>query len=389
MNWAENLKNTSNVDEEVAVAYQIGAHQWLCVMWHYTPARKFGPMEAFPRLKPRKTLFYAHQYSAQFRPGHAVQPISPKALGGYKVINYIRPLSILAKNLPRGSFNIEKCIQRSKESKEFKFLSCSPRLRHVKAVVRMRIAPRIIKFGQGELYKQACALKVDHGAKRPARARLKSITGPKAPRKHRQKATAFWLWYQGQGQAKTLAWAGFQPGLAVSQARARPKSRGFYRRRTNQHGAIGALSRRKQLILTAVGDAGNYDSGRDSPKPDTATHKKQHTLQYFMLSDTLCPLEVVQQNFRHTELQTDLTRRTALGTYHLQTISDKNTIMIRTGDSIFPIQIERFCQHPSVRVRGRKKIESVEPQIAVNAYSGAAKMPVVEIESMTPHTTEG
>ncbi|KAJ6467766.1 hypothetical protein C8R45DRAFT_1079150 [Mycena sanguinolenta] len=76
------------------------------------------------------------------------------------------------------------------------------------------------------------------------------------------KAMAFWLWYQGQGQAKTLAWAGFQPGLAVSQARARPKSHGFYRHRTNQHRVIGALGRRKQLILTAVGDAGNYDSGQ-------------------------------------------------------------------------------------------------------------------------------
>ncbi|KAJ6471260.1 hypothetical protein C8R47DRAFT_1297677 [Mycena vitilis] len=30
-----------------------------------------------------------------------------------------------------------------------------------------------------------------------------------------QKAMAFWLWYQGQSQAKTLAWHGFWPGSDV------------------------------------------------------------------------------------------------------------------------------------------------------------------------------
>ena len=69
--------------------------------------------------------------------------------------------------------------------------------------------------------------------------------------------------------------------------------------------------------------------------------------------------------------------------YHLQTVSDEHTITIPTGDSIFPIRIVEFCQHPSVRVGDRKKIDSVEPQIAVNAYSIATKMSVVEIYNAT------
>jgi hypothetical protein len=43
-----------------------------------------------------------------------------------------------------------------------------------------------------------------------------------------QKAMAFWLWYQGESQAKILVWHGFWPGLAISQAKAKPKSQGFY-----------------------------------------------------------------------------------------------------------------------------------------------------------------
>ncbi|KAJ7688006.1 hypothetical protein B0H17DRAFT_1135850 [Mycena rosella] len=40
-------------------------------------------------------------------------------------------------------------------------------------------------------------------------------------------SSIFWLWYQGQSQAKSLAWVGFWPGLTLSQAKAKPKSRGF------------------------------------------------------------------------------------------------------------------------------------------------------------------
>jgi hypothetical protein len=43
-----------------------------------------------------------------------------------------------------------------------------------------------------------------------------------------QKAMAYWLWYQGQSQAKILAWHGFWPGLTISQAKAGPKGQGFW-----------------------------------------------------------------------------------------------------------------------------------------------------------------
>ncbi|KAJ6476660.1 hypothetical protein C8R47DRAFT_1198913 [Mycena vitilis] len=101
-------------------------------------------------------------------------------------------------------------------------------------------------------YHRQRARMLNHDARRPpptvqrARAPLRRSASPAPPalRTHNarrriknsdvlalasgQKAMAFWLWYQGQSQARILACHGFWPGSDIYQAKAGPKSHGFW-----------------------------------------------------------------------------------------------------------------------------------------------------------------